>query len=322
MRFFLIGHDVWDIVTGDFSEPTDTNLADYSKHKAKWERNNARIMTWFSRSVDTPIKIELSRFDTAKDCWDHLKKFFCKSNYAREYQLEIDIRVAHQGDRTIQQFYHEMSSLWDQLDMIDSPELLALPLYAEKRKRQKLFQFIFALRDDFENIRSSILHRNPLPDLDNVVSELLADEDRLKSQFSRGATMQQPAVFAASKHSFSPFHQHKNRNHILPNECKYCHGIGHWAKDCPSLVKDPSGMPSRHHSQSTHSSLPPHMSQSHTQHSAHPHSQASSSSSDSVAAITSQLQQLLEKNGGVSNIGASAFSASEYPLLEADWDHP
>ncbi|KAL5698363.1 hypothetical protein ACHQM5_029412 [Ranunculus cassubicifolius] len=198
MRFFLIGHEVWDIVTGDFSEPTDTNLADYSKHKAKWERNNARIMT----------------------------------------------------------------------------------------------------------------------------CELLADEDRLKSQFSRGATMQQPAVFAASKHSFSPFHQHKNRNHILPNECKYCHGIGHWAKDCPSLVKDPSGMPSRHHSQSTHSSLPPHMSQSHTQHSAHPHSQASSSSSDSVAAITSQLQQLLEKNGGVSNIGASAFSASEYPLLEADWDHP
>ncbi|KAL5707828.1 hypothetical protein ACHQM5_018685 [Ranunculus cassubicifolius] len=120
-----------------------------------------------------------------------------------------------------------MSSLWVQLDMIDSPELLALPLYAEKRKRQKLFQFILALRDDFENIRSSILHRNPLPDLDNVVSELLADEDRLKSQFSRGATMQQPAVFAASKHSFIPFHQHKNQNHILPNECKYRHGIGH-----------------------------------------------------------------------------------------------
>ena len=38
-----------------------------------------------------------------------------------------------------------------------------------------------ALRDDFEGLRGTILHRNPLPSVDSVVCELLAEEIRLKS---------------------------------------------------------------------------------------------------------------------------------------------
>jgi hypothetical protein len=35
------------------------------------------------------------------------------------------------------------------------------------------------LRNDFEGLRSSILHHSPLPSVDLVVSELLAEEIRL-----------------------------------------------------------------------------------------------------------------------------------------------
>jgi len=44
-----------------------------------------------------------------------------------------------------------------------------------------LIQFLTALHSDFEGLRGSILHRSPLPFVDSVVSELLAEEIRLES---------------------------------------------------------------------------------------------------------------------------------------------
>ena len=43
-----------------------------------------------------------------------------------------------------------------------------------------------ALRDDFEGLHGSILHRSPLPSVDSVVNELLADEICLKFQAGKG----------------------------------------------------------------------------------------------------------------------------------------
>ena len=39
-----------------------------------------------------------------------------------------------------------------------------------------------ALHSDFEELHGTILHPNPLPSVDSMVSELLAKEIRLKSQ--------------------------------------------------------------------------------------------------------------------------------------------
>jgi len=44
-----------------------------------------------------------------------------------------------------------------------------------------VFQLLMTLRDDFEGLHGTILHRILLPSVDLVVSELLTDETRLKS---------------------------------------------------------------------------------------------------------------------------------------------
>jgi len=44
-----------------------------------------------------------------------------------------------------------------------------------------LIHFLTTLRSDFEGLRGSILHRFPLPSVDSVVSELLAEEIHLQS---------------------------------------------------------------------------------------------------------------------------------------------
>ena len=42
-----------------------------------------------------------------------------------------------------------------------------------------------ALYDDFEGLHGTILHRSPLPSVDTVVHELLAEEMHLKTQSGR-----------------------------------------------------------------------------------------------------------------------------------------
>ena len=79
-----------------------------------------------------------------------------------------------------------MADLWDQLALIESTELRAFVPYIASREEQRLVQFLMALRDDFEGLHGSILHRSPLPSVDYVVHELLSKEIRLKTQLRKG----------------------------------------------------------------------------------------------------------------------------------------
>ena len=64
------------------------------------------------------------------------------------------------------------------------------------------------LRDNFEGVRGSILHRSPLPSVDSVVHELLAEEIRLKTLSGKGILPDpNPSVLAAS---FWPSSNHQN----------------------------------------------------------------------------------------------------------------
>ncbi|GKD95542.1 hypothetical protein Tco_1379439 [Tanacetum coccineum] len=74
-----------------------------------------------------------------------------------------------------------MSALWDQLALTEPASLSNFDPYIKQRESQRLVQFLMTSRQDFEGLSRSILHREPLLYVDFVVSELLAEEIRLKS---------------------------------------------------------------------------------------------------------------------------------------------
>jgi hypothetical protein len=185
MKNFLKGKRMWGYIDGTSVKPTNNadkkDEAKYATELETWDANNSKIITWINNSVSQSIGVQLAKYDTAKEVWDHLKRLFVQSNFAKRYQLEGDIRGLKQNNMTIQEFYLAMSNLWDQLALMESAELKAIKAYTDQREEQRLVQFLMALRDDFEGLRGGILHRNPLPNVDSVVSELLAEEIRLKS---------------------------------------------------------------------------------------------------------------------------------------------
>ena len=111
-----------------------------------------------------------------------------------------------------------MSDLWDQLALTEPAELKAFKPYTDRREEQRLVQFLMALRSDFEGLCGSILHRTPLPTVDSVVHELIAEETRIKSHAEKSPNIATPDIFAGPQRP-----QYSTRNHprLAPDECAF-----------------------------------------------------------------------------------------------------
>jgi hypothetical protein len=53
----------------------------------------------------------LAKYETSNEVCDHLQRLFEQSNFAKQYQLENDIRALHQKKMNIQEFYSAMTNI-------------------------------------------------------------------------------------------------------------------------------------------------------------------------------------------------------------------
>jgi plasmid maintenance system antidote protein VapI len=228
MKNFFIGKDMWGYIDGTSVKPTNIMDAKYAETLKIWNKSNSKVVTWINNSVSQSIGMQLAKYDTAQEIWDHLKRLYEQSNFAKRYKLESEIRDLKQNNMTIHEFYSAMTNLWDQLALMESPELKVVKAYTDHREEQRLVQLLMALRDDFEGLRGAILHRVPLPNVDSVVNELLAEETRLKSHSYSISTHQ--SVFATHKGKL------QGRVVLGNDECAFCKEKGHWKAQCPKLL--------------------------------------------------------------------------------------
>ncbi|CAH9130393.1 unnamed protein product [Cuscuta epithymum] len=244
MKNFLKGKKMWKYVSGAATIPTKSVDGEkFDELLDVWDTNNSKIITWINNSVEHRIGMQLAKYDTAKQVWDYLQKLYVRSNFAVQYQLEADIRALVQTeDMGIEEFYNKMTMLWDQLAATESAELRAFAPYIARREEQRLVQFLMALRSEFELMRGSILHRTPLPSVDSVVHELLAEETRLKTHTSKAAHASTPSVFAVPQSADSSAmavrtQRFSQNRHMTTQECAYCKEQGHWKNQCPKLLE-------------------------------------------------------------------------------------
>ncbi|XP_074373914.1 uncharacterized protein LOC141714284 [Apium graveolens] len=225
----LRGKTLWSYVRDKDTKtkPADGKTDDSAKAIEVWEAENSKIVTWINNSVTHSIGDQLAKYETAKEVWDHLSRLYTQSNFPKQYQLEMDIRALQQQNMSIQEFYFAMSSLWDQLALTEPAELTAVAAYVKIREEQRLVQFLMTLRSDFEPLRGSILHRTPLPSVDYVVNELLAEEIRIKSNGAKeNLSSGTPSVFVVPPRSSGVIQNRSIRP--LQDECSYCRDKGHW----------------------------------------------------------------------------------------------
>ncbi|XP_062103204.1 uncharacterized protein LOC133814230 [Humulus lupulus] len=277
MKNFLKGKRMWGYVSGTSTKSKDDKDESFVEQLDLWDANNSKIITWINNSVQQSIGIQLTKYETAKEVWEHLERLYTQSNFAKQYQLEIDIRALQQNSMNVQEFYSAMSNLWDQLALTESAELRAFAPYIARRDAQRLVQFLMALRDEFEGLRGTILHRIPLPSVDLVVNELLAEEIRLKSFPHRPASN----------------NQHKTQANVGYDECSFCKQKGHWKAQCPKLLNRAQSPNQSPHWKSGNQPHRPLHSMSSNMEAIVPPADSGSTPSTSIDTLTEQFQKFI-----------------------------
>lgn len=181
MKFFLKGKRMWGYISGELLRPTKDDSENYADFLSVWDLNNSKIITWINNSIEYSIRAQLTKYGTAQEVWDHLRRLYTQPNLAKQYQIESDIRAIGKKNLSILELYSAMTNLWNELALMEPTELQTFQPYVNHREEQRLVQFLMALCNDFNGLRSSILHRNPVPSVDSVVHELLTREIYLQS---------------------------------------------------------------------------------------------------------------------------------------------
>jgi hypothetical protein len=91
-----------------------------------------------------------------------------------------------------------------------------------------LVQILTALCSDFEVLRGSILHSSPLPFVDSIVIELLAEEICLQSYYKKKilSALNPFVIVVPSKPLFN--HQNKPYTRVAFDECNFYKQKDHW----------------------------------------------------------------------------------------------
>lgn len=174
-----------------------------------------------------------------------LKEGYSTTGLAHQYQLLSHLHCMRQEPgQSINDFLSQVYAIWDQLSLSE-PEWSSIAdaqKFTNYRDQQRLILFWMALTTDFEPVRASLLHRSPLPTLEQAISELPSEETRLGTLKSQHLD----TVLATHQSRGSPSVQRSDScrychspDHALLRcpirVCKHCHktGPGHYQDDCP-----------------------------------------------------------------------------------------
>lgn len=257
-KFFVEGKGLWGYIDGseilpDASKAKDAEAkAAATLAAAQWKVNNAKVVSWILGSVNTSIGIPMRGFDTAQEMWDYLEKVYQQSNLARKFQIENDIFLYEQGEKSIQDFYAGFMDLWAEYESVNMGNMTNAccikslkALYDER----KVIQFLMKLRSDYENVRANILNRGTLPTMDMVLGELLREETRIQLQAALDGKRNVETVFVAKQNFGRPFPKDlsktqcfecKEFGHVVShckkkNFCVYCKTSGHIVTECGEI---------------------------------------------------------------------------------------
>ncbi|GKB16801.1 ribonuclease H-like domain-containing protein [Tanacetum coccineum] len=168
--------------------------------------------------------------ENPKEVWDELKETYDKLNGSETFNLHHQINSLKQNGTPVSDYYHTLNGLWRQFDAIT--KLPACSCAAQKAFKAhtdliKLMQFLMGLDDVYQPIRSSLLTRDPIPDVKTAFS-IISREESYKG--SSSGNKAQAFVFAAKVHNNNNYKKNlsaKNPNLVCtnPNCGLTCHTI-------------------------------------------------------------------------------------------------
>jgi hypothetical protein len=199
--------------------------------------------------------------EIASEVWDELKETYDKMDGSVIFNLAHKIHELKQGDLYVPEYYHKLNSLWREFDILTLLPVCTCAAQEDTLKHNqlvRLMQFLMGLNDVYQNVRSNLLTRDPLPNVKDAFVVVSREESHKGLSSSSLSAKSVPAAFtvksnATNSNNSNAYSNSNNRkgntisnsnNNRGPNPnlvCKHCGLIGHTIDRCFELNGYPLG---------------------------------------------------------------------------------
>ncbi|KAK3017341.1 hypothetical protein RJ639_007522 [Escallonia herrerae] len=149
-----------------------------------WRSENSLIIAWLINSMEPTIGKPYLFLPTAKDVWEAVRETYSDvENSSQIFDLKTKLWKSKQGEREVTVYYNEIVSLWQELDQCYNDEWVCpsdCVKIMKKEECDRVYLFLAGLNRDFDEVRSRILGKKPLPSLREAFSEIRREETRRK----------------------------------------------------------------------------------------------------------------------------------------------
>ncbi|KAJ0111202.1 hypothetical protein Patl1_03428 [Pistacia atlantica] len=180
------------------------------------------------------------------------KTYIVSNNSYRVYDLtRRSVNIKQEG-RTLEVYYEELQTIWQELDAINPPQIkneIDLSTHLATVTNFRVYILLVGLDSHLDGARAYVLHSDPLPDVLKVYAMICEEDIRLKTMGSEEKTS--GSALAARKgkegslyESLKPFFKsgglnlvkdehkctHCGKNHTV-DKCWKLHGRPNWANE-------------------------------------------------------------------------------------------
>ncbi|GAV80252.1 UBN2_3 domain-containing protein, partial [Cephalotus follicularis] len=155
-------------LTGEETRPTGSIAS-------KWVVKDARVGTYLLNHMLLGLSRVYAFLTTSAEIWKDLKtKYSQKGNYLQIFRLKKKIQKLEQGTMTVDTYFAELSTLWQELDVYEdlnegSDAATATKLQT-KEERNRVYQFLIGLNSEFDVVVQTTLQKEHFPSLEEAFS--------------------------------------------------------------------------------------------------------------------------------------------------------
>ncbi|XP_071738898.1 uncharacterized protein [Rutidosis leptorrhynchoides] len=154
-------------------------------------------------------------YTVASVVWNELKDTYDKVDGSNIFNIHMKINSLKQNGASVSDYYHNLNSLWKQYDeMVKLPACTcaAANVAQEQTKILRLNQFLMGLDDEFMQIRSNILLRDPIPGAKTAFAVISREESHRRFVSSHVSSKSQNTVFMSQFGNTGSNQSYNNRN--------------------------------------------------------------------------------------------------------------
>ncbi|XP_076933550.1 uncharacterized protein LOC143599490 [Bidens hawaiensis] len=242
MTDFLFAKNKMGFVDGSIPKPEqmkDTYMP--------WLRCDAMIKGWLTTAMEKDIRGSVKYANTSLEIWSDLRERFGKESAPRAYALKQSLTITRQEGSSVSIYYTKLRSLWVEIQTVLPPPRCTCgdcscdvgKKMKEFIEKERLYEFLMGLDNEFMAIRTHLLSMKPSPTLQEAFRVVSEDEQQRSITSSRRLPTESVAFQTDSRNKQDSGLNQKYKGgsketkpNIDKEVCTHCGKTGHNREAC------------------------------------------------------------------------------------------